>query len=112
MIAFRASGVAVTGTLQTLLDVELKGVGPARLTVWNRGFTALSAGVVEHLGNEPPNTPQPVNLDTATFGTLAAQAAAQLVVPAPIERIRFRATCIAGSGTLLDMWLTTPARTG
>jgi len=112
MMAFRASGVAVTGALQTLLDVELKGVRPARLTVWNRGFTALTAGIVEHLGDVLPNTPQPVNLDTAVFGTLAAQAAAQLVIPMPIERIRFRATCTAGSGTLLDLWLNTPARTG
>ena len=108
-IAFKALSLAVTGALQTVLDLPLVGVGPVRLTVFNRGFTPLTAGVVEHLGDQ--GAVQPVNLDTATFGTLAAQGVAQLVVPPPIQRLRFRATCTAGSGTLLDAWLNTPAPT-
>src|SRR5882724_9417617 len=112
MIALKASGLVVTGALQPVFDQRLDGNGPIRITVFNRGFTPLTAGVIEHLGDQPNTgpTPQPVSVDNATFATLAAQTAAQVVIPVPNERLRFRATCTAGSGTQLDVWVNTPER--
>src|SRR4029453_9628128 len=90
MIAFKASAIAITGVLQTLLDVPLSGVGPVRLSVFNRGFTALSAGKVQHIAGA--GSAQPVDLDATTFASLAAQEIKQIVVPPPVERRRFQAT--------------------
>jgi hypothetical protein len=109
MIVFRASGVIVTGVLQTVLDVPLSGVGPIRLfgmesrvnaAVGGQGAAHCGVGLGAAGGSGP-----------TTVASLVAQEIRQIFVPSPVERLRFQATCTAGSGTLLDAWLNTSAPT-
>lgn len=100
-LIFKLSGAAVSGTAVEVFEVALRGAGPCRLIVKNVGASALSAGKVQVAGEV---NGAPLDVDTATFGTLAASATGQVVIPRPIEVLRFEAAC--ASGTTLDIWLT------
>lgn len=102
-LGFKRSAVAVSGTDVQVFSETLRGIGPCRLTVKNAGPNPLTGAKVQHL----PEVGGPaVSIDTTTFATLAAGAAAQLAVADPVEVLQLLATCVAG--TSLDIWLNTP----
>ena len=93
MLAMDVSAVAVSGSNIVVAAQALRGVGPGRLVIKNTGAQDLTAASVL-VG---PDANSLATLDTATFGTLAAGAVAQLAIAAPIEYLKVIASCAAGT---------------
>jgi hypothetical protein len=91
--------VSASGTLVTVFTANCGGLGPARLYIKNAGANALTAAKVQ-LGSDANHY---ADFDTSTFASLASGASAQLLITAPVERVKVLVTC--GSGTTLDIRL-------
>jgi hypothetical protein len=100
VIAFDTGAVACSGTLVQICLTDLRGIGPLRLYVQNSGSNALTAAVV----SGGPASGALASLDSTTFASLAGSNVLQLAIAAPVDWLKFAATC--AGGTTLRVWVT------
>jgi hypothetical protein len=98
-LAFSVQAIAVSGTNVEVLEKELRGIGPVRLTIANTGANALTACSVRHRSRIGASTV--AVLDSTTFATLSNGATNQIRIDGPVEILRIVASC--PDGTTLDV---------
>jgi hypothetical protein len=102
MLSFTIVGKVVSGTGVEVFNRPVS-VDRATLIIENTGSEALTAGKVQFRVGAATT---PADLDTTTFGTLAASGVKELKIDQPMEWLRFLADCAAG--TTLNATLVVP----